>query len=389
MTDFPITCGGVDCTAVLLHVPSIGPWFADVTLAEAKATTPAGSIELVIGDVTLRGTVSVPSDTYGERRTLRVIAGAGGWGKQLPSRHYGNDAGVKDSAIAADAARAAGETLAPGATLPGTRAAHYVRNAGPASRTLEDAAAGVPWWVDYAGVTQVGQRFVTVPGKGARILDYAITSQHVTLAVDSLNDIAIGAQLIDPRWLGTLVASSLEISVTASALRVTAWIGKGADSLVESLRALVARLMPQGLFGVYRYRVIRMNGDRVDLQVVNKAIGLPDIVTCDQWGVNGIHVKFAMGAEVAVSFLDGDRAAPIISSGVGRGGPGATPDRIELGGRNGADAATKGHTVDVLFPPMVFTGTINGQPAAGVVSSMTGKTLGTISGGIPRVGIGQ
>jgi hypothetical protein len=387
MAGFPITCGGVDCASVLLHVPSVGPWFADVKLTEVKGAMPAGSIELVIGDVTLRGTVAAPSDTYGEQRSLRVIAGGGGWGKQLAARPYANDAGTKATAVASDAAAEAGETMAAGISLPTTYPAHYIRNAGPASRTIEDAAGSTPWWVDYAGITQIGQRFVTVPGKGARVLDYDVSTQHVTLAVDSLTDVAIGTQLIDERWPGTLAVSSLEVSVTSASLRVVAWVGKGADSLIESMRALIARLMPQGLFGKYRYRVIRMNGDRVDLQIVKKQSGLPDIATCDMWpGVSGVHVKLAKGTEVAVSFLDGDRSLPIIDSFVGRAGPAATPERIEIGGPDGADAAVKGGTVEVLFPPMIFAGTIGGSPASGVVSSMTGKTTGTIVTGIPRVG---
>lgn len=385
---FPITCGGIGCASVLLHVPSVGPWFADVKLTEVKGDMPAGGIELVIGDVTLKATVTDPSGTYGEQRSLRVVAGAGSWGKPLVARNYSNDAGTKATTLATDAAKEAGETMAAGISLPTVYPSHYVRNAGPASRTIEDAAAGVPWWVDYAGVTQVGQRFVTVPGKGARVLDYNPATQHVTLAVDSLTDIGIGTQLIDERWQGTLTVSSLEISITSASVRVTAWVGKGADNFLESMRALIGRLMPQGLFGKYRYRVIRMNGDRVDLQIVKKQTGLPDIATCDMWpGVSGIHAKLANGAEVAVSFLDGDRSQPVIDSFVGRGGPGAQPERIEIGGPNGADAAVKGGTVEVLFPPMIFNGTIGGSPASGVVSSMTGKTLGSIATGIPGVGI--
>lgn len=391
---FPITCGGVDCSLVTLSVPSVGPWFADCTLISSDIA-PAGTVQLVIGDVTLTGTVEpAHSGNFGERRVVRVVAGGGGWGKQIAARAYSNDAGVKAQRIASDAADMAGERLA--ATITGSFGAHYVRDAGTASRALEEVAQGVPWWVDFAGLTQVGKRFAVPAGSGARVLDYEPGRQEVTLAIDSLNDVPIGAQLNDgdaARWEGTLTVAAIEVKITAASLRVSAWCGAGGDLLVDTMRQLVARVMPQGLFGSYRYRVVQMNGDRVDLQAVKKG-SLPDLVTVDMWpGVSGTHAKLAAGTHCVVVFLDGDRNDPIITNFVGRAGPGEIPDDLTIGPEATANgAARQNDTVTMMWPPMAIIGTaiIGGVPSqiTGVVTALAGQTLGTITTGSAKVNIG-
>ena len=380
---FAVTLGGAACSGVKLHVGGSGPWFADCDLVDGGPSS--GATQLVIGDVTLSGTVD-PAHTgsFGARSAVRIIGGGGGWSKLLPARNYPNDAGVKASRVAQDAATEAGEQLA--APVPGSFPARYVRPASPASRTIEDLAQrqGLSWWVGYDGVTQVGLRFHVPAGDAAVVLDYAPASQHVTLVVDSLNDCPIGAQLTDVagRWSGMLTVASLEIAITSESLRVHAWCGAGSDQLTDNLRSLVARLMPQGLFGVYRYRVSEMVGDRVSLQVVVKRDGLPDQVTLDMWpGVSGVHAKLAKGTQVGVSFFGGDASDPFVASFVGRAGPAEIPEGLEIGGPGGALAARQGDVVDVLLPPAIFSGTIGGSPATGVLTFAVNKTLGIITGG--------
>lgn len=386
---FPVTCGGAECAKVMLHVPGAGPWFADCALTNADIAAPSGAVELVIGDVTLRGTIDGRhSGTFGGRRSARVVAGGGGWGKAIAAKPYANDAGVKAADVAKDAAVAAGETL--GATPGDSLGNHFTREAGPASRAIDIAAGGLSWWVDFGGVTQVGKRFSVPAAATARVLDYEPMQQRATLTVESLNNLPIGATLSDSRWTGALTVASLEVTIDDSGLRVSAWLGNAADNLLETMRRLIGRLMPPQLVGTYKYRVVRMNVDRVDLQIVNKAAGLPDLATVDMWpGISGAHAELTPGTLVAVTFLDGSRADPIITSFVGRGGPGNIPKSLTLGPVDTANpAARKADTVTMMWPPMAFVGQVNSLPASGVLTALVGQTLGTITTGSAKVSIG-
>jgi hypothetical protein len=146
------------------------------------------------------------------------------------------------------------------------------------------------------------------------------------------------------------------------------------------------------LNGIYRYRVIAMNVDRCDLQRCGSRKDLPNLVATPMWpGVSGAHARLARGAEVLVQFIDGDRAQPVITGFVGRGGPGDVPDRLDFGGPGAADVARKGDTVTAMLPPAVFTGTIvvGGvpSPATGAVIWSPPQIIGTISDGSSKVGV--
>jgi hypothetical protein len=71
------------------------------------------------------------------------------------------------------------------------------------------------------------------------------------------------------------------------------------------------------------------------------------------------------------------------------------PDRLVFGAADPSDAANvayQGSTVEMLFPPMVITGTMLylGTPApfTAVGFQPTGKLLGQVTVGTPRVRVG-
>ena len=83
---------------------------------------------------------------------------------------------------------------------------------------------------------------------------------------------------------------------------------------LDALRAIVRETFPRlDFFGLYRYRVIAMNGNRVDLQVVKKANGLPDLqaVTMPP-GVAGAWSELDVGQVVLVTFAEGDPSLPVL-----------------------------------------------------------------------------
>src|SRR4051812_24746414 len=105
-----VTCNGAPLEKLTIHVPGIGPWFAELSFVDEAASVQDGAVVLRVGAAEFRGTLTPSADgSFALRRQSLVTAGAGGWGKLLAARGYRNDAGVKASQVAGDAARDAGE----------------------------------------------------------------------------------------------------------------------------------------------------------------------------------------------------------------------------------------------------------------------------------------
>lgn len=323
------TVAGHPAIRVRLHVPPLGPWWADVELESAPDVS--GRVTLALGALELSGTIDASHDgTHAEARSLRIVAGAGGWGTLLPAKAYHNDAQIRALTVAADAAREAGEELAIGFSPAAERIGiDYVRQAGPAARVLEDVIGGAAWWVDYDGVTQVGERSTSdASPDDYEVLEHEPAEHIITLAVDDLTTIGIGSVLSE-RLDAPQTVREIEIEYGAESFRVKAWTGGedgGYGRLDRALRSVVARYTDGRLFGSWRYRVVQMSSDRVDLQAVRRGAGLPDVLPVSMWpGIAGAHAALTPGAEVLVEFIEGDRTMPIITHFAGKDGVGWSP----------------------------------------------------------------
>lgn len=341
------TVDGEPLVSARVHVPSRGPWFADVEFESAPSVS--GRVTLRLGELELIGTVDPAHDgTHAGHRRSRIVAGGGGWGTLLAPKAYHNDAGVRARTVAQDAAREAGEELADSPLLEARIGVDYVRQAGPASRVLEDALRGAGWWVGYDGVTRVGAREIS-EASGYEVLAYLPDSRLAVLALDDLRTIGIGS-VISERLDTPQTVSELEINVSADRARVKAWTGGGESSrgrLEDALRSIVRRSTDDRLFGVWRYRVVQMNGDRVELQAVRRDAGLPDVLPVSMWpGLAGVHAELTGGAEVLVEFIEGDRTMPIITHFAGKDGTGWAPANVTLSAsttlRLGSEGASQG-----------------------------------------------
>jgi hypothetical protein len=356
MTQAFATVAGEPASSVTVHVPQIGPWFAEVELEGAPELS--GRVTIALGELELEGTVDEShSGTRGLQRRLRIVAGGGGWGTLLGARAYHADNGVSARTVAEDAAREAGEELGSFAPASAQLAADYVRQSGPASRVLEDVLGGVPWWVDEQGLTQVGTRSSSRPAEGSYEVLEVVPDEHlVTLGVDDLRSIVIGSVLsagLDEEQ----TVRELELVVSADAVRVRAWCGGSAtsrDRLVDALGAFVDRRTDRRLFGLWRYRVVQMSGDRLELQAVRRAAGLPDILPISMWpGVAGAHAHPAGGSECLVQFVEGDRTMPIVTHYVGKDSDDLfVPNKVTfsvqpIGGRILLGTTVEGDTIPV------------------------------------------
>ena len=145
---------GVRVTAARILIPPWGAAAGDADL-DTDAPLPAGVLPLVIGNLTLAMSV-FRGGPFAGSRSVRLVAGAGGWGRDVGARFYRDAGGVKLSAIARDAAGEVGETvLVPADRLVGE---FFAREFAPASRVLTQLVGLRGWHIDAAGVTRLAER---------------------------------------------------------------------------------------------------------------------------------------------------------------------------------------------------------------------------------------
>lgn len=319
---------GHTAVGVRLHVPNVGAWFADVELEEDPDLS--GAVVLRLGESEWKGTIDPRyNGTRGRQRSCRIVAGAGAWGALLAPRAYQNDQGVKARPVAEDAARSCGEQLGTFSPASERLGAYYVRRAGAASVALEDASGGLPWWVDASGVTHVGERAAVDAAEGSyEVLEHDPRSRVVLLAVDDPLAVGIGSVLTE-RLDDPQTVRELELVVSADAVRVHAWCGGSSTSrgrLAGALASVVERLGADRIWGAWRYRVIRMSADRVELQAVSRRAGLPDVLPVAMSpGVAGAHAALTPGSVVLVEFVEGSPTMPVITGFAGKGEGGWAP----------------------------------------------------------------
>jgi hypothetical protein len=390
MSTANITIAGQPVYSAVLHHPAEGVWFADITTTDDAKPIAAGPATLIIGKSSLVGTIQdFGSNSFQSTRSLRLVGGAGGWAKQVSVKPaYHNDAGVSGRIVADDTAREVGERIVEWPSDAAALGPDYVRDSGTAAKILTDVARGVPWWVALDGTTHVAKRPSGTVNKKAYVLqNYEPVSQRATIQLDDPAAVLPGMSL-DVLVSTPITIRELVITITPEKITADVWCGTAAGSELESaMRGIVAALTPQ-LYGHYRYRVVRHDNDRVNLQPVRQTLGLPDLKAISLWvGVSGATMKLTPGCEVLVVFEGGDRSYPMAVAYAPKGGNGFAPVHVDLGGEAGAPAARSGDSVEVLLPPAIFSGTIAGSPASGVLTFPMNKALGTITAGSSKVGI--
>jgi hypothetical protein len=98
------TVGKARAVAASLHIPAIGPWIAELVFDDD--TKVEGKVTFQFGSMACEGTVLADvGGAFLSKRTVRIVAGSGGWGKAVAPKAYHNDGGVRAETIAEDAAR--------------------------------------------------------------------------------------------------------------------------------------------------------------------------------------------------------------------------------------------------------------------------------------------
>jgi len=348
-----ITLAGRSIRSLSLSMPYTGVASADIELVDPVAL-PLGRASLVVGDLTLQGTITDGGRVGGEGR-YSWLAGAGGWRKDIAPRGEGASQ-VRISTVLKAVAEAAGETIVIGVAdvpigIPGSGG--YARFAGPAYDVFN--LLKIPWYVDASGLTQIAARPAGVaPTTGT----LAEVRQEDNIFVVEPPDLKIAGYLPGRTYLGKQIALLQIDAHEGSPLRLTLYL-READDLSHALRAQLDRLVEQQTpqaryFGRYRYRLRSRNGQLYGAEPVDPSMGLPKLDNRQLWfGLPGCEAiplpdttdTLPAGADpqavVIVSFLDGDPAHAVID-GFMRDAMGRRPQEVSIDAKRvNVGAATK------------------------------------------------
>ena len=343
------TINGTACTRVTVNLPSWGAWWADVETD--GETSFSGRVALQLADLALSGSVVSGSARMG-RGSWRIVGGAGGWSKNLPSKGYTNDAGIKLAKILNNAATECGETIenAP-ATVVGSA---FARPAGAASTVLH-LLVPLGWYVGEDGVTRIGKRVGSVVSDSVARGKVDPAAGSIELMADSIASILPGCtcdgmpavdvvHTLDGKRLRTVLYGS---AFGAVSKRLLAWA-----RLLDQLRPF------DRYRGTWEYRVVSQSGDRLDLQPASSRFGLPDLrAVRTRPGVPGCKATHALGSLVLVAFVNCDPSRPCVVGFDDPESPGFAPDALELVGEDdllSATPSTNGRVVrygDTVFLP--------------------------------------
>lgn len=246
-----ITINGASVAIATITIPYYGAWSADVTLPVDAPL--ASSVALVVGDMTLRGTV-VRQASFNGDMTARIVGGAAGWRKELPPKGYAHIVGVQMSTLLKDAADESGETIdVDSDRVVGIR---WGRERGRGESLLR--MLGVEWWIDNDGVTQ------TKPRDGAKIsnpftvLSYSGAQGSFEVATEAISQWTPGRTFSAPTVPDTQTISSVTIhSGNDGKLRLHVLNTDGANERLRSdLRSVIRAETPSLSYaGVWEYEI--------------------------------------------------------------------------------------------------------------------------------------
>lgn len=301
------TLNGHTATHVLATIPAWGCWYADVSISTAQTLT--GVVSLKLADLTLSGAVlSGGADDGTARSHFRIVAGKGGWGREIKANDEANDAGVKTSTMLSDAARLAGETIdvsnVPSSDRTGP---HFVRPKGSASRVLS-VLKPQGWYVGEDGVTRIGARTANTPIAKTTNTKIDKARGIVTLARETIADILPGTSVAG------VTAVDVQHELGPKGLRTTVWgnLGGASSRRLEAMRLLMLQMFPRlPFYGTWEYRVVLLSGTRLDLQPVRVSTGMPELSRVPMRpGIAGAKSTLIPGTRVLVTFIDADPGRP-------------------------------------------------------------------------------
>ncbi len=362
---------GTPVTRARVVLPFTGIWHADVWLD--RVVDVSGPQTLLVAGLSLTCAVVRAVDFTGQRM-LRVVGGAGGWSQVPATPLFWAQAQL--STILGDVANAVGEQVNVQADRQVTPFC-VLDGATPASRALQDLA-GDGWWVDAAGVAQVGVRPAPAIASPFTLRDVDGPPGIYHVDTEAVGDWMPGATFSGPTGSGTISRTTLLLD--SGRLTVEVMIPLVAatptDRLRDAVRDILGQLMPSWIYlSTWSYTVESSSGGPSNVTIDAKpddprlppVTGLP--LRAD---ASGSVATPANGSKVLVGFIGGDRFSPEI-----RGLDGSTAPQNLWIGQGSNPIARLGDQVQVFLPPAM--------PFVGVDTA--GAVTGTITVAAPVSGV--
>jgi hypothetical protein len=358
---YAITLGSLRCLSARVVQPAIGVWYVDVVVDpdDVKSVPTSGRAVVTLNEpggktTTLSGSIDPKySGTYVANGRVRVLAGAGGWDDLLPPAEWSSSGGVRSSDVLTQTAAAVGETI--NVTASSNLGARYERLAGPARRVFGDGR----WYVDLAGVTQLGPRPTPATPAGLELLFFDPGTGRAVLTADEL--VTPGLVLSDPRLNGaTPTVRDVVHTFDAQGDRAEVWCASAEVSrLPAGLKALVREWAGVAYLKDYRYRYIQPSASGgLTLQAVTD--GAPPINDIPEGsGMAGVVAKLGPGTIVYVRFVNGDPNDPIVT------GYDTSTAVLELDLAGGAAFVGLSPVIDQLLSAIVAAFNAHTHPAPG------------------------
>ncbi len=346
------TVNGATATRMHTHTPARGLWYVDAEVPGTELAEGAAAA-IVLGDLQLSGTV-VSGGTWQGQSRYRFVAGAGGWGRDVPEKDYVNDAGVTPLTVIREAAHDAGEAFDLSTCPAAVLGRRWLREAAPAARVLELVSPA--WYVGEDGVGRCGARPRTELGS-------AVTTTRVDRdsGVVELHGAASLAALVPGVVVEDLEALDVVHELEPTGIRSILYCRRQGRN---AWRALIEAALPDYRFrgGPYEYRVVSRTGARLNLQTMRTSLGLPNLRRVRvRPGLPGMASTPKLGAAVLVSFVNADPSGAVVTGFEDADGPGFLPDSLSLCPVGGVALGVARTTDTVVAGP--FGGTITGGSA--------------------------
>ncbi len=320
------TINGIQCSKAEVTIPRGGAMWCRAELADATEAPAEGSAAtLVTAGITFSCTVT-HSGERGGVFAVELTGGKAGWASPAPApAGYRNDAGQRLSEVAQKLAAAVGETVILGAGVDRPLGSHVAVAGGPGAPSagavltqlcgLPEGSPRIPWHVDPAGVTRLGER-LPLGEISATEVDAGERREWVAYAEEDASLMLPGAT-VDGRQI-----AELRIEATPDKIREVVTFADAGPAGAHTVAARMLRwvldiIRPLVLWrGVYLYRVTRVSGTRFDAVPVSSRVA-PELAGLRFWPGAAGHstvprVVNRAGPRCIVAFPDGNPNAPAI-----------------------------------------------------------------------------